>query len=1107
MQRDGGKRFASGVRRAAGLAGLSLALAAWAVNSRADETADLGFRVPDGFEVTRFADDDLATNLSSLTIDGRGRVVVSGPGFVKILPDDDGDGRADRAILLSDLPKSGAHGLLFDGDGWLATGDNGLWRFTDRDGDDRADGPGERWATLKHSEHGANGLVRGPDGAIYLICGNDAGVDVKLVRRLGSPVAQPGAGAVVRFSLDGRTSDVVAHGFRNPYDLDFDAEGHLFTVDSDNERDHALPWYAPTRLFDIAAGTEHGWLMSGFQRSWNRPPWMPDSGPRVVEIGRGSPTGLVVYRHRQFPAAYRGGVFSACWTFGRVYHLPLARAGASVESRRTVFLETTGDVGFAPCDLAVGPEGDLFVAIGGRGTRGGVFRVRYRGGVPLAPIAGSELDRVLRADQPLTSWSRADWVPRAKKLGREPFAAAVLDRERSEADRLRAVEVLTELFGGVRDDEAVASRYETAGPVFARVVWSLGRGEPGESGLRTIVAATSFSDARTQRAAWEAVAMQAHRLPAAVAARADFKRGFAHADRRVVGATLAAARSLARYGNAGWRAALHPSTAPDDATVLAGRWAGPLPVPPLDVLGNPEYSVDQQLLAVRMLQWALGDLRTRADVVEVYTGYAAHEPDRVPQAERRRWAARLSAVLPSAPRPLDLEVLRTLSMLGEPAPAAVETLAARWTDDSPVLDDLHGLIAASRLPGPRTSQTTERTAAALLRVHAKLERERLAPDRNWPLRVAEVVDALLEHDPALAAALARHPALGRADHALFVGRLPEVERLIAARRLVEALARDEAAADDEDAGGWTVEVVAAVDLLPDAELLPLLRARWNSIRLRDAILPRLARRPAVEDRARYVEALDALDGEVVLAAAGALRAIDVSLGPAELAAVLASLRRACAAPELRRQREALVALLKRSTGQAFDVREPKGADLIAAYRPWFDWFAEAHPAEAARLGGATGVDLAAWRERLTRVDWTRGDAGRGRLVFERRSCHRCHTGAGKLGPDLAGAAGRFSRADLFTSILDPSKDVAPLYQTTTIVTHGGQVYVGIPIYDSAEGLILQVTPDKSVRVVGSDVAVRAPSRQSLMPTGLLNEATDQDLADLDAFLRTLTKGT
>src|SRR5262245_48293419 len=83
----------------------------------------LGVRVPEGFEVTLFADDDLAHDIFSLTIDSLGRPVVSGPGYVRILLDRDGDGRADAYQQYADGPKTGSQGMHFDGRDLICTGD------------------------------------------------------------------------------------------------------------------------------------------------------------------------------------------------------------------------------------------------------------------------------------------------------------------------------------------------------------------------------------------------------------------------------------------------------------------------------------------------------------------------------------------------------------------------------------------------------------------------------------------------------------------------------------------------------------------------------------------------------------------------------------------------------------------------------------------------------------------------------------------------------------------------------------------------------------------------------------------------------------------------
>ncbi len=147
---------------------------------------------------------------------------------------------------------------------------------------------------------------------------------------------------------------------------------------------------------------------------------------------------------------------------------------------------------------------------------------------------------------------------------------------------------------------------------------------------------------------------------------------------------------------------------------------------------------------------------------------------------------------------------------------------------------------------------------------------------------------------------------------------------------------------------------------------------------------------------------------------------------------------------------------------------------------------------------------------LGTTDWRNsigqpGDAGRGKAVYEKRACHRCHSGSGRLGPDLAGAATRFSREDLFATILDPSREVAPLYQTTEVVTDGGQSYNGLVVYESPDTTMLQTAPDTIVRLTGVRKDGMRKSNVSLMPTGLLNDASDQDICDLYEFLKTLKR--
>src|SRR5437016_5504783 len=124
----------------------------------ADEP-QLGLRVPPGFEVTEFADSKLANDIFSMTLDPRGRIVVSGRGYIRILVDDDNDGRADRALPFADGPKDGAQGMLWEGSVLYFTGAGGLSRYRDKNGDGKADGPSERIRAMNTgSEHNAHAV-------------------------------------------------------------------------------------------------------------------------------------------------------------------------------------------------------------------------------------------------------------------------------------------------------------------------------------------------------------------------------------------------------------------------------------------------------------------------------------------------------------------------------------------------------------------------------------------------------------------------------------------------------------------------------------------------------------------------------------------------------------------------------------------------------------------------------------------------------------------------------------------------------------------------------------------------------------------------------------
>ncbi len=210
----------------------------------------------------------------------------------------------------------------------------------------------------------------------------------------------------------------------------------------------------------------------------------------------------------------------------------------------------------------------------------------------------------------------------------------------------------------------------------------------------------------------------------------------------------------------------------------------------------------------------------------------------------------------------------------------------------------------------------------------------------------------------------------------------------------------------------------------------------------------------------------------------------------ELLTILLALRRVPTGKEGDPLRQRFLVYLQKTTGA-------KLADTDA----WVSWFVKQYPEQAAKLGDIDGVDVPAWTKRLTQVKWEAGVAERGKMVFHKASCAACHSGTQALGPDLHGVGKRFSQADLLTAIVQPSKDVSPRYRTMLIGTSDGKVYQGLIIYEAVDSLILQTGPATTIRLTDKQISERRQTALSLMPAGLLDKVSNEEIADLYAYLK------
>jgi putative heme-binding domain-containing protein len=138
------------------------------------------------------------------------------------------------------------------------------------------------------------------------------------------------------------------------------------------------------------------------------------------------------------------------------------------------------------------------------------------------------------------------------------------------------------------------------------------------------------------------------------------------------------------------------------------------------------------------------------------------------------------------------------------------------------------------------------------------------------------------------------------------------------------------------------------------------------------------------------------------------------------------------------------------------------------------------------------------------------DFDKGRKLFAEAKCFACHRydqEGGAIGPDLTGVSGRFSQKDLLESILDPSKEVSDQYEAVDIDTLDGKKVSGRIVNLNGNDIKVMVDmldPNGMVTVKQPNVDRITPSKVSMMPTGLLDTLTDDEVIDLMAYL--LSKG-
>lgn len=374
-------------------------------------TAVAGVTVPEGFQVELLYSVPKESEGSwvSMTTDPQGRLICSDQygGLYRITPGKDADSTKVEAM---DVNIGEAQGLLYAFDslyvmvnGRAAQG-SGLYRVLDTNGDDKFDEVKLIKKLNGGGEHGPHAIRLAPDGkSLFVIAGNHTSPpegfeassphrnyeeDLLLPRNPDGGGHATGrmapGGWIAQTDENGSYWRFFCGGFRNPYDIDFNQDGELFTYDADMEWDTGVPWYRPTRVNHAVSAAEFGWRYG--TGKW--PDYYPDSLGSVVDIGLGSPTGIQFGTGAKFPAKYQRALYINDWTYGKIYAVHMKPQGASYTATFETFVQGRP---LPVTDVTINPvDGAFYFTIGGRRTQSGLYRVTYVGDESTAPAGPLE---------------------------------------------------------------------------------------------------------------------------------------------------------------------------------------------------------------------------------------------------------------------------------------------------------------------------------------------------------------------------------------------------------------------------------------------------------------------------------------------------------------------------------------------------------------------------------------------------------------------------------------------------------------------------------------------------------------------------------------------
>ena len=1061
-------------------------------------SAEAKFQIDPEFSITQVLNETQTGSIIAMEFNEYGQLLMSREGGPLVIADLKAELASERVRVFCNEVSSCQGILPLNGDVFVtAEGPDGqgLYRLADVNGD----GIAEVADTLlkftgQPGEHGPHGVKLGPDGKLYVTIGNGSQLKNRVSRRSpyqfayegdliskyedpsgqASGASAPG-GTIVRVGIDGSRPETVAGGLRNAYDLVFDENGELFVHDSDMEGDRGTTWYRPPMIFNVTDGADLGWR-SGWSKFATH---YPDQLKPICDTGRGSPSGAVVYQHLQFPKRYQNALFFADWSEGKIYSFKKKSSGASFTGSTEVFLSGTP---MNVCDLSVGQDGALYFCTGGRGTKGGVYKVAWKGEVPKEVLTfENDLAKVLRHPQPNAAWARQNTAELRRLMGgewSEAILGAITEPRNPPKFRVRGMQ-LSLLYGPQLPNHLLMTLAQDESQEVRAQVARMCGSSARSADNKLLLTMLNDHSALVRRKACEGL------LRADLNLSAEQLVHMLQSEDRTE--ALAARRLLERIDANQWQDQL--VNGKDIRLFIQSSLALMASQPTLDrayeVLAQSSIALDGFL--------SDEDFLDLIRVVQVTLAQGKVQPDKIPA-----FVKRLGEEFPAGSPVLNLELIKTLAGLNV---GDLDGRIANWLRSPTITDEERFQAAMYFHRGSKNMSASTRDALV---------------DAVADLKVRSGGGSYRGYLQLASQALGKKAIADRPMTEMIAGGDQWPDEVLKAfykmpNPLTDELASSLKTLDQKLVGRQDYKAkkirLGIIALLADHgsdDSFEYLRTQFDREPERQAdIAIGLALQPESDNWSYLVSSLAVIDDQT----------------GQEISQKLTSVKRRPKAAihyrdaidlgyRLRNNSDAASKLLSHWTGRD----EPASGSWKDKMDMWSSWYAREYPDGEAILASNSGASsnnfLGGQRyttEQVVSYLETNGlgDPRNGHELFDSAQCTQCHQMDGQgqgVGPDLTSVASRFSMREVVEATVDPHKFVDQRFRSTTIITEDGQSVTGLAT-QQPEGSWLVVTTDgQRVKVDKDFVAELKQSKMSTMPTGLLDDLSLAETADLFGYI-------